>query len=54
MKTHIAPSLTLAQVFEQFLEVSSFARRTRESYSEDLAPLLAECGQMPVTEWMGR
>jgi hypothetical protein len=35
----------LTQAFEQFLEVSSFARRTRESYAEDLAPLLAEVGQ---------
>jgi integrase len=41
--------LTLARAFEQFLEVSSFARRTRESYAEDLAPLLAEVGQKPVT-----
>src|SRR5215469_7474489 len=41
-------SLTLAHAFEQFLEVSSFARRTRESYAEDLAPLLAEVGQQPV------
>src|SRR6266568_397571 len=41
-------SLTLASAFEQFLEVSSFARRTRESYTEDLAPLLAEVGQHPV------
>src|SRR6266849_5841520 len=41
--------LSLASAFEQFLEVSSFARRTRESYAEDLASLLAECGQMPVT-----
>src|SRR5713101_648393 len=49
MKTHTSSSLTLAQTFEQFLEVSSFARRTRESYTEDLAPLFAECGQMPVT-----
>jgi len=49
MKTHASPSLTLARTFEQFLEVSSFARRTRESYTEDLAPLFAECGQMPVT-----
>jgi integrase len=49
MKTHTSPSLTLVQAFEQFLEVSSFARRTRESYTEDLAPLFAECGQMPVT-----
>lgn len=40
--------LTLASAFEQFLEVSSFARRTRESYTEDLAPLLAEVGQQPV------
>ncbi len=37
--------VTLTQAFEQFLEVSSFARRTRESYAEDLAPLLAEVGQ---------
>lgn len=40
--------LTLAAAFEQFLEVSSFARRTRESYAEDLAPLLAEVGQKPA------
>ena len=43
------PSLTLAQAFEQFLETSLFARRTRESYAEDLAPLFAEVGQQPVT-----
>ena len=49
MKTHASPSLTLAQAFEQFLEVSSFAQRTRESYAEDLAPLLVEVGQKPVT-----
>jgi len=49
MKTSASPSLTLAQVFEQFLEVSSFARRTRESYAEDLTPLLAEVGQKPAT-----
>ncbi len=40
--------VTLASAFEQFLEGSSFARRTRESYAEDLAPLLAEIGQHPV------
>ena len=40
--------LALAIAFEQFLEASSFARRTRESYAEDLAPLLAEVGQQPV------
>ena len=50
MKTPSAsPSLTLSRAFEQFLEVSSFARRTRESYSEDLASLLAECSQLPIT-----
>ena len=31
-------SMTLADAFEQFPESSSFARRTRESYAEDLAP----------------
>ncbi len=41
--------LSLASAFEQFLEVSSFARRTRESYAEDLAPLIASAGQKPVT-----
>ena len=50
MKTHSSfRPMTLAHAFEQFLEVSSFARRTRESYAEDLAPLLAEVGQKPAT-----
>jgi integrase len=50
MKTHSSfHPLTLASTFEQFLEVSSFARRTRESYAEDLAPLFVEVGQEPVT-----
>jgi len=40
--------LTLVGAFEQFLEVSSFARRTRESYAEDLVPLFAEVGQKPI------
>src|ERR1700730_2605054 len=44
-----SPYLTLSRAFEQFLEVSSIARRTRESYAEDLAPLLSECGQLPIT-----
>ncbi len=49
MKTHASfHSLTLAHAFEQFLEASSFARRTCESYAEDLAPLLAEVGQKPA------
>ena len=48
MRTHASfHPLTLAHAFEQFLEASSFARRTRESYAEDLAPLLAEVGQQP-------
>jgi integrase/recombinase XerD len=42
------PVVTLKGAFEQFLEGSSFARRTRESYSEDLAPLFAACGQAPI------
>jgi integrase/recombinase XerC/integrase/recombinase XerD len=50
MKIHSSSlPLTLVGAFEQFLEVSSFARRTRESYTEDLAPLLAEVGQKPAT-----
>lgn len=42
-------SVTLADAFEQFLETSSFARRTRERYAEDLAPLFAEVDQQPIT-----
>src|SRR6266567_7080721 len=50
MKIHSSSyPLTLAHAFEQFLETSSFARRTRESYAEDLAPLIASVGQKPVT-----
>jgi integrase/recombinase XerC len=40
--------VTLRGAFEQFLDGSSFARRTRESYTEDLAPLFAACGQAPI------
>lgn len=43
------PVVTLKGAFEQFLEGSSFARRTRESYTEDLTPLFAACGQAPIT-----
>jgi len=42
--------VTLRGAFEQFLEGSSFARRTRESYTEDLAPLFAACGQAPTPD----
>jgi integrase/recombinase XerD len=49
MKLHSSfHPLTLPNAFEQFLDASSFARRTRESYAEDLAPLLAAVGQQPV------
>src|SRR5438876_4259851 len=49
MKIHASfHLLTLANAFEQFLDASSFARRIRESYAEDLEPLLAEIGQQPV------
>jgi uncharacterized protein YjbI with pentapeptide repeats len=46
--THF-PSSTVKQAFVQFLEGSSFARRTRESYTEDLRPLLSQVGQAPIT-----
>ncbi len=39
---------TLARAFEHFFESTSFARRTRESYTDDLAPLLTQYGQAPV------
>jgi hypothetical protein len=40
---------TLASAFEQFLDSASFARRTRESYTDDLAPLLTPYGQAEVS-----
>jgi hypothetical protein len=43
------PSITVREAFVQFLEGSSFARRTRESYAEDLKPLLTQVGQAPIT-----
>lgn len=39
------PALTLTKAFEAFLESTTFARRTRESYADDLAPLLTQYGQ---------
>jgi len=42
------PVVTLKGAFEQFLEGSTFARRTRESSTEDLAPLFAVCGQASI------
>jgi site-specific recombinase XerD len=47
------PVVTLRDAFEHFLESSSFAQRTRESYTEDLAPLLAVCGQAPLPALTG-
>ncbi len=44
-KPDFSAPLTLARAFERFLEEASFARRTRESYAEDLAPLLTQYGQ---------
>lgn len=44
-KPDFSATLTLARAFERFLEEASFARRTRESYAEDLAPLLTQYGQ---------
>jgi site-specific recombinase XerD len=50
MKTSFSSStLTLVRAFEQFLAGSSLARRTRESYTEDLTPLFAQVGQAPIT-----
>src|SRR5262245_9834990 len=43
------PSITVKQAFVQYLESSSFARRTRESYTEDLQPLFTQVGQAPLT-----
>jgi site-specific recombinase XerD len=41
------PSLSVA--VERFLARSRFAARTRESYSQDLAPLVAQLGRQEVT-----
>ena len=41
------PSLSAAA--ERFLARSRFAARTRESYAQDLAPLVAQLGRQPVT-----
>jgi len=47
------PAVTLRDAFEHFLESSSFAQRTRESYTEDLVPLLAVWGQAPLPALTG-
>jgi integrase/recombinase XerD len=43
------PAMTLRKAFEHFLDRASFARRTRESYTDDLAPLLTPYGQADVS-----
>jgi len=40
---------TLAKAFAQFLDSAPFARRTRESYTDDLAPLLTLYGRADVS-----
>src|SRR5579871_202177 len=40
---------TCSQALTHFLTISSFSRRTRESYAEDLAPLLAQIGRQPLS-----
>lgn len=40
---------TLISAFEQFLDHALFARRTRESYTDDLAPLLTKYGHAEVS-----
>jgi hypothetical protein len=46
----LVPSIpSLAAAVERFLSCSRFAARTRESYGQDLAPLLARVGEQPVT-----
>jgi integrase len=43
------PTMTLAKGFDQFLDSTPFARRTRESYTDDLAPLLTQYGHAHVS-----
>jgi site-specific recombinase XerD len=47
------PAVTLRDAFKHFLESSSFAQRTHESYTEDLASLFAVCGQAPLPALTG-
>lgn len=48
-KLDVLETLTLARAFELFLDSAPFARRTRESYTDDLAPLLTQYGQEVVS-----
>ncbi len=41
--------LTLSHTFQMFLAQPTFAARTRESYAEDLAPLMRALGEAPIS-----
>src|SRR6266566_8655101 len=41
--------LNLSHTFQMFLAQSTFAARTRESYAEDLAPLMRTLGEAPIS-----
>jgi len=45
----IAPLPSLRVAVDRFLARSRFAARTRDSYTQDLAPLLAHAGDQPVS-----
>jgi len=45
----VPPLPNLHTALERFLARSRFAARTRERYAQDLAPLVAQHGQEPVT-----
>lgn len=45
----VPPPPSLHTALERFLARSRFAARTRKSYAQDLAPLLARVGEQPVT-----
>ena len=45
----VSPLPNLHTALERFLARSRFAARTRESYAQDLAPLVTQHGQEPVT-----
>ena len=41
--------LTLSHAFQRFLAQPTFAARTRESYAEDLAPLMRTLSEAPIS-----
>src|SRR5712692_3797806 len=44
----VTPLPSLRTALERFLARSRFAARTRESYAQDLAPLLVPGGEQPI------